>query len=120
MRPWQCAKESVRYFKTLRDAGLLRASGDKKNNEAFLLILSQDKTEFEKEIEKQQIPKKNYCVISVTPNDVYRYLSACDYGLLFRDKDIINFVSRPTKMLEYQSVGLEIIHNNTIEKLKSK
>jgi len=46
---------------------------------------------------------------------LYVYLAAADYGLLFRHKDIINWVSRPTKMLEYQAVGLKIIHNNTIE-----
>lgn len=107
MRPWQCAKESIEYFKNVCE----------KDSKNFLLILSQNKISFKKEIERQQIPKTNYCVISVSPNDVYKYLSACDYGLLFRDKDIINFVSRPTKMLEYQSVGLEIIHNDTIEKL---
>ncbi|MFH1644614.1 MAG: glycosyltransferase [bacterium] len=107
MRPWQCAKESIEYFKNIHE----------KNPNTFLLILSKDKNEFEKETEKQKIPKNNFCVLSVKPNEVYKYLSGADYGLLFRDKDIINWVSRPTKMLEYQSINLKIIHNDTIEQL---
>jgi len=109
-RPWQCASQSITYFK----------NNYLKNNTGFLLILSQDKSFFEQEIAKQNIAKQNYCVISVKPNDVYKYLATADFGLLFRDKDIINWVSRPTKMLEYEAVGLEIIHNNTIAWLAKK
>ena len=104
MKPWQCAQESIKYFKDIYE----------KNKNVFLLILSQNKTEFEKEIEFQKISKNYYCVLNVKPNEVYKYLSACNYGIIFRDKDIINWVSRPTKILEYKSVGLEIIHNNSI------
>ena len=40
--------------------------------------------------------------------------------MLVREKDIINCVSRPTKMLEYQSAGLKIVHNNTVAWLASQ
>jgi hypothetical protein len=72
----------------------------------------------EKIINKFQIPVNRYFVLSVEPKKLDRYLCACDSGLLFRDKDIINWVSRPTKMLEYQAAGLQVIHNHTIDWLE--
>jgi len=86
----------------------------KKNPNSFLLILSQDKKNVETFIGAKRIPAKKYALTSAKPNELYKYLAACDAGFLFRDKDIINWVSRPTKMLEYQAVGLKVIHNNTI------
>jgi len=70
--------------------------------------------EIEKSLNISKLPKDSYLLLSVKPNNLHKYLAACDVGLLFREKDIINWVSRPTKMLEYQSVGLKIEHNNTI------
>jgi len=34
--------------------------------------------------------------------------------MLFREQTIVNWTSRPTKLLEYQAVGLEVVHNNTV------
>jgi hypothetical protein len=104
-RPWQCIDETIDYFK----------KAYKKNKNNFLLILSQDKEEIEDKLKKAKLPEHSYKILSVEPKNLYVYLAAADYGLLFRHKDIINWVSRPTKMLEYQAVGLKIIHNNTIE-----
>ncbi|MFH1832527.1 MAG: hypothetical protein ABH827_07080, partial [bacterium] len=60
------------------------------------------------------LPKTAYKIISVRQEQLYEYLSCANFGFLLREEDIINWVSRPTKMLEYQAVGLKIIHNNTI------
>jgi len=109
-KPWQCADQTVKYF----------AQKYAQNKRSFLLVLSHDQKDFAAECAKHNIPDNNYAVMSVKPQEVYRYLSAGDYGMLFRDHDIINWVSRPTKMLEYQAVGLEIIHNDTISLLNSK
>ena len=103
-KPWQCIPEIINFFKT-------KYTKDKKS---FLLILSSDKKEIEKSLNISKLPKDSYLLLSVKPNNLHKYLAACDVGLLFREKDIINWVSRPTKMLEYQSVGLKIEHNNTI------
>jgi hypothetical protein len=89
-----------------------------KNKNCFLLILSKDKEIFEKKLQKLKIAKNNYLILSVKHENIYRYLSAADAGLLFREDDIVNFVSRPTKILEYRVVGLDVIHNNTISWLK--
>ena len=80
--------------------------------ESFLLILSQDKETFK--VLLKDVSQNNYKIISVPHVEVKKYLAACNYGLLFREKHIVNWVSRPTKALEYQAAKLEIIHNKTV------
>jgi hypothetical protein len=103
-KPWQCLAESIEFF----------CDQYKKNPKSFLLLLSQDFDLIEKIISEYHIPEDRYLLIKVSPDKLNMYLCACDAGLLFRDKDIINWVSRPTKMLEYQAAGLQVIHNHTI------
>lgn len=103
-KPWQCADETIQFF------GEQHAKDDK----TFLLILTPDKDAFVDALERYNIPKNRSMVLSVTPQDLVRHLAVADAGLLFREADVINWVSRPTKMLEYQSVGLKVIHNNTV------
>jgi len=109
-RPWQCVDEMIAYFVTKH----------KQNNCSFFLILSSDKELFEKKLQQAGLSDGCYFVFSIHPGDTYRYLSAADAGLLFRESDLVNWVSRPTKMLEYQSLGLPIIHNYTIAWLAEK
>lgn len=109
-KPWQCAEETVTYF----------AEQAQRDPYVFLLILSQDADAFKKSLNASSVPEDQYLVLSVDPTQLYEYLSAADFGILFREQDVINWVSRPTKMLEYQAVGLNIIHNNTIAWLASK
>jgi hypothetical protein len=103
-RPWQCADKTVEYF----------VQEFAKNPQAFFLVLSQDKAQFEQELKKYNVPTTAYAIIKVQPTELQEYLAAADFGMLLREPDIINWVSRPTKMLEYQAAGLEIIHNNTV------
>lgn len=109
-KPWQCGKETIEYFK------MIYAS----NKNAVLLIYSQNKDQFEEWLFESQLPPASYRLMSIKSDQLYRYLAAADYGMLFRQKDIINWVSRPTKMLEYEAVGLKIMHNNTIGWLADK
>lgn len=102
---WQCPDKIVNFFKEKL----------KNNNKSFLMILTSSPKVFETLIKKTNIPVKNHIVLSVHHNEIYEYLSAADFGLLFREEHILNWVSRPTKALEYQSVGLKIIHNNTVK-----
>ena len=103
-KAWQCAKETIAAF----------AFEYTRDNKCFMLVLTQDQKPFIDELARLKIPLTNYKVMTVCPAGLYRYLAAGDYGMLLRERDIINWVSRPTKMLEYQAVGLKIIHNNTI------
>ncbi|MFH0898409.1 MAG: hypothetical protein V1855_02430 [bacterium] len=109
-KPWQCISETFSYF----------ADQYKDSPKSFMLVLTQDKEQCIQILENLNIPKKQYAVVCVAQDDLYKYLAAADFGMLFREKDCINWVSRPTKMLEYQAVGLDIIHNNTIACLSSE
>lgn len=107
---WQCCEETVIFFK----------SKLQQDQNAFLLILTKQINWFENLIQEKQIPRSNYCVISIEHAQIYQYLALADYGLIFRQNHIINWISRPTKALEYDCVGLKIIHNNTINWLANK
>lgn len=109
-KPWQGLPEALEYF----------SCECKKNDRGFLLLLSQDKKEINRLISDFEIPKSKYRLLRAQPDDLNKYLCASDAGLLFRDKDIINWVSRPTKMLEYQAAGLKVIHNNTVAWLEEQ
>jgi len=102
-KPWQSPESTIAFFKDIL----------KKNPHSFLLILTADMPVFTK-LMNVAIDTNNYAIISVDHDEVYHYLCAADYGLLFRDSHVINWVSRPTKALEYRAAGLEIIHNNTV------
>lgn len=107
-KPWQCAPETIDYFVKQYEQDL----------RSFLLILSQDAKHFVQHLQQQGIPADSYIIRCVKPSQLLKYLSAADYGMLFRKHDVVNWVSRPTKMLEYQAVGLPIIHNDTVAWLK--
>jgi hypothetical protein len=109
-KPWQCADQTVADFVTRFAA----------NPHAFLLVLTQDRTAFERVLHSYQLPNTSLTIVHAPANDLLRYLAAADAGYLFREADIINWVSRPTKMLEYQAVGLDIIHNKTVAWLAEK
>lgn len=104
VKPWQCPEQIIAFFKNKLY----------KNKNVFLLILTQDKEPFERLIKQSNIPFNTYYICTVKHRYIYRYLSACDTGLIFRKPHIINWISRPTKVLEYRAAGLDIIHNNTI------
>jgi len=103
-KPWQCIDHVLTFF----------TDEYTKNPKAFLLILSKDKELFFQAVKQNHVPLERCLIIHIEPHHLYRYLSAADVGVLFREKDVVNWVSRPTKMLEYQAVGLKIIHNNTV------
>jgi hypothetical protein len=104
IKPWQCPEKVIEFFKEKNLA----------DSNSFLLILTQDTHQFEQLLNKYDVPKKHYYVRMVKHHEIYRYLAACNVGILFREKHIINWVSRPTKALEYKAAGLTIIHNNTV------
>jgi len=110
IKPWQCPQQVISFF----------SEQLKKNNNVFLLILTQNKKEFQELLSAQKLPEKKYLVMTVAHKDIYQYLAACDTGLLFREAHIINWISRPTKALEYHAVGLDIIHNSTVGWLTKK
>ncbi len=106
---WQCPEETILFFQKKLT----------QNPTLILLVLSADKEPFRALVEKYRIPKSSYRILTVPHQEMCAYLSAADTGLLFRKKHIINWVSRPTKALEYKAVGLKIIHNDTVAMLSA-
>lgn len=107
---WQCPEQIIEFFKTRLST----------NPQAILLILCPQTHLWQELLHQAQISPINFRVLAVAPNEVVAYLAAADYGLLFRKPHLINWVARPTKALEYQAVGLKIIHNQTVEWLIRK
>lgn len=103
-KAWQCPLEIVQFFyEELQN-----------NPKSLLLILSQDTNIFLSLLKQYYIPSKYYRVLYIAHEKIFWYLAAADAGLLFRKSHIINWISRPTKALEYQALQLPIIHNNTV------
>lgn len=103
-KAWQCPHETVAYFKQQHT----------RNPDSLLLILTQDIDVFTQIITQHGLSSTSYRIMHVAHAQIYHYLAACDTGIIMRDHTIINWTSRPTKILEYQSVGLTIAHNNSI------
>ena len=84
------------------------------DSQAFLLILSSQADIFIKLMELSQINSTNYYITGVRHQEIYQYLAIADFGLILREPHLLNWVSRPTKALEYAAVGLTVLHNNTV------
>ncbi len=109
-KPWQCFKETILYFK--------KQLHNKKNS--YLLIITPDIKEAFKIVTTISLPENSFHIESVSYTQVYAYLCASDSGIILRKKHILNWVSRPTKVLEYKAAHLPIIHNNTIAYLNNE
>ncbi len=104
LKSWQCPRETLIFFKE-------RLAH---NPDTFLLILTPDVQQAQNLVHTFALQPTTYAIKTVPHTDIYRYVSACDTGILLRAPHIINWVSRPTKLLEYRAVDLQIVHNNTI------
>ena len=92
----------------------------KANPDAILLLLTQDIATFTQKLIDYKVPLTHVRILSVAHEEIYTYLSAANTGLIFRDNHILSRVARPVKAMEYQSVGLEIVHNGTVDWLIRK
>jgi hypothetical protein len=104
-KQWQCSNETVDF--------LLQKITEDKNN--YGLILSTDALAFQRLVEKSDLDTSRLLIRFVEASDLIKWLSVFDFGLLLRYQDVVNWVSRPTKALEYIAVGIPIIHNKTVK-----
>ncbi len=104
-KQWQCAEETVAFM----------AKKIEEDPRAYGVILSTDVVPFQALISQLSCDQSRFLIRYVPPKDVVKWLSVCDYGVLLRYEDVVNWVSRPTKALEYLAVGLSVIHNNTVK-----
>lgn len=109
-KPWQYADATFAFFRQRLQ----------ENPGSILLCISQDLEEARKKAVEYNLPAHALRCLSVSHQEVIPLLCAADFGLLFREPHIVNTTSRPTKLLEYQSAGLTVIHNNTIDILQNE
>lgn len=81
------------------------------SDNAKFLFLSKKSSNIERLISKY--PDRIKCVW-LEHKLVPLYLSACDYGLLLRDRSVTNFVASPVKFAEYLFCGLKVIISDSI------
>jgi ribosomal protein L25 (general stress protein Ctc) len=110
IKAWACPEQVIEFF----------VKQQKHEQNSFLLVITQEKEAFLTILKKYSIDPSRYFVCHIEHKDVCKYLAASDTGLIFREKNILNWISRPTKVLEYQAAGLDIVHNNTIALLANQ
>ncbi len=104
-KPWQCIKETLELFCKKLEA----------DSSAYLLMISTDKAACEAVLKQLNVPAQNYCLtVAENPQQYFKTMCAADVGLLMREENIINWVSKPTKVIDYLACGLKIEHNNTV------
>jgi hypothetical protein len=102
---YQCIDEMIRFF----------AYVNKIHKETFFIFLTTDNLNVVKnKFKKHGIDSNSYYVNSVEHEEVINYQMASDYGIIFREDNIVNKVASPTKVYEYLSTGLKIIGTNNI------
>jgi hypothetical protein len=75
----------------------------------LLLFLTKDKISLKKSLSEFPEIETYILFFSVSNEEVYKYLNAADYGLLFRENTIMNNVASPTKFAEYMLCGLPVL-----------
>ncbi len=74
-----------------------------------LLILTHSVKDVNKAIIQYPALKSKLISFSVPNDEVYKYLNAADFGILFRENTVMNNVASPTKFAEYMLCGLPVI-----------
>lgn len=100
---WQCFEKTAKLYSLI----------EKKNKNASFIVLTKEKEEAIRILEKYEI--KNYEIKFVGLDDLDFELSKYKYGFILRENDPINLVSTPTKMNTYLSVGLMPIYTKAID-----
>ena len=83
----------------------------KKTDKYFFIILTKNVAFVKRFCNIKNINLINFYISSVAYSDVGKYLNASDYGVIIRDKSIVNYVASPTKINEYLACNLKIIDN---------
>lgn len=100
---WQNIDKIIEQFKVY----------DKIYNNAFFCFFCNVDEEFKKKL-YNEFPKKNYVVQFVEKENYFKYLSACDIGIIYRDANMTNRVAFPNKFADYLNSGLIIGINDAL------
>lgn len=81
----------------------------KHEKNAFFLCLTKDILELERLMKSHPETARKSLGISALNSEVFKYLNAADYGILFRANTLTNNVASPTKYAEYILCGLPVL-----------
>ena len=84
------------------------------NKAKFLFLLANGKSEFNSFIQKFNKSKKDFKYFSVSPNELYKFLSASDVGIHALPIQQDSFTRLGTKVVEYWCAGLPTLINNNV------
>ncbi|ULA63029.1 MAG: hypothetical protein LZF86_100027 [Nitrospira sp.] len=73
------------------------------------LFLTTGQGEVSRRLKDEQFPADQTIVLGAAHNEVHRYLSAADVGLIMRHDTMVNNVASPVKVGEYLVCGLPVI-----------
>ena len=100
-KPWQKIDYTIAFFKNV----------DKKMDNAHFCFFCNVDIEFENRL-KEEFPRGNYTVKFLQKDEYFKYLVACDIGVLFRDNNTTNCVAFPNKFSDYINAGLIVALNS--------
>jgi len=76
---------------------------------AVFVIFSKEEEAFKQKFMSMNFSKECFFVKSLNKLEMRRYMKQIDYGILFRDNDVVNQVAAPIKVKDYLSSGVPII-----------
>ncbi|MGB9588479.1 MAG: glycosyltransferase, partial [Armatimonadota bacterium] len=80
-----------------------------RRQDAFLLIMTNQIEEFERELVEHKTPRDCVRIMSLPRAEVPFVLQVADSGFLLRDHSPLNQLSSPTKFAEYLAAGVPVI-----------
>jgi hypothetical protein len=97
---WQLIPQMISLFKIASEI----------DRDIHFLMICRDKTDEIDHIFKEfNVSDELFTIISVTAEEVNKYLIAGDIGILLRENSVINEVSDPLKFVEYLHAGLLVV-----------
>jgi len=107
---WQNISKTIMLYKRIKnelypDSKLLLLIG-KKDHEIAISFLN-----------KHKINSSDYILTEVPNNELVKYLSAADFGVLLRDFHTMNSIVTSGKLIDYLGCGLPVITTNILYKI---
>ena len=85
-----------------------------RQSNSTLLILTHNSCDYDDWVDRLSNSAGRIVIKSVSHQEVPSYMSAADFGILFRSPYLVNNVASPVKLSEYLCTGLMVLTNLTV------